>query len=273
MIPLLLSGKNYNKKAHDIKIKDILNNDNYPDGCTVNFDMAVIDIIEIFNKSKIKLKQLIVEEYSRIKDYVGEVPSRSALYKYMDYDIYIKMKQKSKLNIFNNYIDFVREEEGSYCDDLRGSFGEDFINMIENTSMSKLYKLPILLAFYNDGRIKEEILEDDIVKSFRTFYSNGQNMLDMLKDKSTKDFKSWDDKKIISLAYKNPIKFLLKSSGEYFNLHGKVFSLDKRLRTYINNENFIKEFKDVIDYKRLRFLKDNLLKKEEEIRKIIEGDG
>ena len=34
-----------------------------------------------------------------------------------------------------------------------GTLAHEFIKTIENTSMTKTYKMPILLAFYNNGNI------------------------------------------------------------------------------------------------------------------------
>ena len=34
------------------------------------------------------------------------------------------------------------------------------------TQMSKSYKMPVLMAFYNDGDIKTAISEDDIYRSY-----------------------------------------------------------------------------------------------------------
>ena len=82
--------------------------------------------------------------------------------------------------------------------------------MIETTSMSKTYKMPVLLAFYNNGDIKMDIDEDDVYKSFYEFYHQGSNKVDMLKDKSTKDFMEWDSKKYIRLSYKNKNTFIIE---------------------------------------------------------------
>ena len=41
--------------------------------------------------------------------------------------------------------------------------------MIETTSMSKNYKLPVLLAFYNNGDIKMDIDEDMFIRAFMNF--------------------------------------------------------------------------------------------------------
>ena len=270
-IPILLTGKNYVKDKNKIDIKEILNPNNYPDGCIVNFDMAVIDIIEKFNKARRKIQESIVEEYKRLKDDLGKIPSRTEFFKYMDDDLYLEMKKKAKINVFKDYIGFLKEQESDDCFDLKDPYALSFIKMIENTSMNKLYKLPILKAFYNNGDIKMTLTDEDISNSFRKFYSNGQNALDMFKDKATRDFKHWDDKDFVDLAFKNPIHYLIKSEGEYFELKDRQFSLNKRLKNYIHNETFMMHFKDVIEYKRLRFLKDNLLKKEEEIKKWVEG--
>ena len=90
----------------------------------------------------------------------------------------------------------------------------NFIKFIENTSMSKTYKIPVLLAFYNNGEMKLEIDDEDLYRSFKEFYNKGSNGFDMLKDKSTSKFKTWPKKEYVSLARKNPIHFLCKSSSD-----------------------------------------------------------
>ena len=77
--------------------------------------------------------------------------------------------------------------------------------------MMKSYKMPVLLAFYNDGNIKMEIDEDDIYRSYMKFYNLANNWKDLEKDKGTSDFKSWDKKRCVSEALKNPVKFLMES--------------------------------------------------------------
>lgn len=79
------------------------------------------------------------------------------------------------------------------------------INTIENTSMTKSYKIPILLAFIEGNTLKTSINNQDIIRFFKTFYSSGTNYMDMEKDKSTRNFKSWSDSKVLSLAMNNPV--------------------------------------------------------------------
>ena len=81
----------------------------------------------------------------------------------------------------------------------------EFIKMIETTSISKSYKIPVFLAFYNNGNIKMKINEDDVYNSFYEFY----NKVYMLSHKSTVDFEKWGKKKYVKLAKDNPVKFCL----------------------------------------------------------------
>lgn len=127
------------------------------------------------------------EEYFIMKEDLGRSPSRVECLTYVD---------EEKL--------------------LYNSIGKGFINLIETTSMSKTYKMPVLLAFYNNGNIKMEIKEEDVYKSFYGFYHQGSNKVDMLKDKSTKDFESWDKNNYVDLEKRNPVKFLLKTHGDFF---------------------------------------------------------
>ena len=115
--------------------------------------------------------------------------------------------------------------------------------------MSKTYKIPVLLAFYNNGKMKLEINDDDLYRSFKEFYSKGSNEVDMLKDKSTSKFKTWQQKEYVSLARKNPVHFLCKSSSEFFTIEEDKVCLNKGLEEFLNNHTFINNVKDAIDFR------------------------
>ena len=61
-----------------------------------------------------------------------------------------------------------------------------------------------------------EIDEEDVYRSFYEFYRKGSNKVDMLRDKGTADFESWDKKKWVKLARENPVRALVRSEGNYF---------------------------------------------------------
>ena len=121
--------------------------------------------------------------------------------------------------------------------------------------------MPIFLAFYNDGDIKMEISDDDVYHSMKEFYEYGSNGVDMLKDKSSKDYKNWGKAKYVRLAHRNPIRFLNKSSGEFFiKKDGCALALNGELEDYIHLETFKQHFKDIIDYRTMSYYKERNLK-------------
>lgn len=248
LVPFLLSGKEYS--ASECK-KNKQGDYEFPEECIVDFDFKIIDIFKKQAEREMKVKDKIKEQFDIVSDMLGYRPSRVELFTYMDDEVYQNIKSRA-MNPFSNYLEYIKENDKLTDDEeiLYNSRGREFINMIETTSMSKTYKMPVLLAFYNYGDIKMEISEDDIYKSFYNFYRKGSNKVDMLKDKGTREFETWDKKKYVSLANNNPIKFLLKTHGEFFKEKEEcLIALQDDLKDIINNEAFKKHMKDSIDFR------------------------
>ncbi|WP_302782733.1 DEAD/DEAH box helicase family protein [Clostridium saudiense] len=262
LVPFLLSGKEYS--AAECK-KNKQGDYEFPDECIVDFDFRIIDIFKKQAEREMKVKDKIKEQFDIVYDMLGHRPSRVELFTYMDDDVYQNIKSKNKsMDPFKNYLEYIKEnDELSYDEEkLYNSRGREFINMIETTSMSKTYKMPVLLAFYNDGDIKMEISEDDIYKSFYEFYRKGSNKVDMLKDKSTSDFMSWDKKKYISLAKNNPIKFLIKTHGDFFKEKDNcILALQDDLKELIGSEAFKEHMLDAIDLRVETYYKNRFFNK------------
>jgi hypothetical protein len=172
------------------------------------------------------------------------------------------IRSRKELNVFNDYLGFLKqtgqltpEEEA-----LIGSVGHDFLKRMEVTSMSKTYKMPVLLAFWNDGRMKTRVTEEDLVRSFRSFYQKSSNRIDLLRDQSTQGFESWGNKEIISLMKRNPLRFLEKTEHEFFHQEKDLFCLSQELDSYVANPTFVNHFKDIIDYRTTRFYRERLEK-------------
>lgn len=248
LVPFLLSGKEY--LASECK-KNKQGDYELPEECIVDFDFRIIDIFKKQAEREMKVKDKIKEQFDIVSDMLGYRPSRVELFTYMDDEVYQNIKSRA-MNPFSNYLEYIKENDKLTDDEeiLYNSRGREFINMIETTSMSKTYKMPVLLAFYNDGDIKMEISDDDIYKSFYNFYRKGSNKVDMLKDKGTREFETWDKKKYVSLANNNPIKFLLKTHGEFFKEKEQcLIALQDDLKDIISNEAFKKHMKDSIDFR------------------------
>lgn len=240
LLPFLLSGKTYSRA--DSK-RGIPSEEEYPEDCRIDFDFRLIDIFKGLASKEMKIKDKIREEFLRVKDELGNRPSRVELFNNIDDEIYCEMKQKSKFNIFKDYLGFLKENNELTDEELEfmNTRGYDFIKMIETTSMSKSYKIPVLLAFYNNGNIKMSLDEDDIYNSFYEFYHKGSNKVDMLKDKRTSGFEKWEKKDYVKLAKDNPVKFLIKTESDFFKgTDENLIELYKDMENIINN-NIIKE--------------------------------
>ena len=248
LVPFLLSGREYS--ASECK-KNKQGDYEFPEECIVDFDFKIIDIFKKQAEREMKVKDKVKEQFEVVSQMLGYRPSRVELFTYIDDEVYQNIRSKA-MNPFSNYLEYIKENDKLTHDEeiLYNSRGREFINMIETTSMSKTYKMPVLLAFYNYGDIKMEISEDDIYKSFYNFYRKGSNKVDMLKDKGTREFENWDKKKYVSLANNNPIKFLLKTHGEFFKEKEEcLIALQDDLKDIINNEAFKKNMKDSIDFR------------------------
>ncbi|MBU3112713.1 DEAD/DEAH box helicase family protein [Clostridium lacusfryxellense] len=262
LIPYFLSG-NFKDTQEKSKKGKLPTEEEYPDDCIVDFDLGVIDIFKKMMQQQKKIFDLLVDEFNRIKEDLKARPSRLEMYTYLDDDLYNVIRSRGKLNIFNDYLGFlnkineISDEEKLFLN----TKAHEFLNNIEKTSMTKTYKMPLLLAFYNSGNIKLKIDEEMIFLSFKNFYAKPSNAVDLLRHDSTKKYKDFNKKDYVRIS-ENPIKAFLNSAEDFFYRGKSYFCLNDELVEFIKNPVFIAHFKDIIDYRTRRFYKERLEKLE-----------
>ena len=262
LIPFLLSGKSFSKT--ELLSKHIVEFE-YPEDCHIDFDLNIIDIFKAQAERELSIKEILNDEFRRIRDDLGHIPSRVELFIYMDDQIYDNIRANAKLNPFNDYLRYLESIDELDAEEkiLLITRAYDFINMVETTSMSKTYKMPVLLAFYNNGKMKLEISDEDIYNSFKEFYSNASNAADMAKDKSTCNYLNWSSKEYISLAKRNPIKFLTKTHNEFFYINQKGnMCINELMKEYVANQTFLCHFRDAIEYRVKQYYKNRFERKQ-----------
>jgi superfamily II DNA or RNA helicase/HKD family nuclease len=274
LVPFFLTGdpKNAMEKAKGGRLPS---EEEYPDDCIVDFQFEIIDIFKrqaeaqikytelkdiVIKGPQISICQFVIDEYYRIKEYVQEIPSRVQFYTYFDDDLYQVMKKNGKNNVFKDYFWFLNEigQDNDDEKNLIGTNAHEFIKMIENTAMSKSYKMPIFNAFFNRGDIKFSLDEDDIYLNFKSFYTKGTNYVDLTRHNSGKNYSEWGKKQFVNLSKKNPEKFLLQSASEFFYMKNNYFNLNEKLKDYKDNIAFITHFKDAIEYRTRKYYKERL---------------
>ena len=247
-----LTGKNYGEG----KPYDPSDNSDIPDDCMIDFDMRLIDLFAEIDKKHMKIKDLIRQEYYRVKEYVGSRPSRLDLFTYMDDDIYQMTIKNSKENLFKRYLEFLNDL-GELTDEeqaLYNGIGREFIELIENTNMSKVYKMPALMAFYNHGTVRMSVTEQELLDSWKEFFNTGTNWKDLETDITYDRYKTISDKDHIKKILQMPVHFLQESGKGFFvKRDGCALALRDEIKDVIRNDSFIQHFGDVIEYRAMDY--------------------
>lgn len=251
-VRFLLEGKSdmYREGYH---LSDTLR---FPDDCMVDFDLKLIDLFAEMDRKHLKLKDQVINEYFRVKDLLGKRPTRLDLFTYMDDNIYETAITHSKDNPFKRYLEFLNDlgELSQIEVEFYKGIGREFISLLENTNMSKVYKMPVLMAFYNNSDVLMEVSEKQLLSSWKEFFSTGTNWKDLDKNMTLQKYKDISDKDHLKKILTMPVHFLLESGKGFFVKNDDVaLGLREELRPLIDNPVMIRQMKDVIDYRTMDY--------------------
>ena len=240
-------------KAYSIdRMHEFLEKEELPDDCIVDFDMRLIDLFAEMDKKHLKIKEQIVKEYFRIKENLGHRPSRMDLFTYMDDDIYRFTISHPKDNVFKDYLGFLREtgEINEAENFLVDGIAKEFLNVLETTNMTKVYKMPVLMTFYNNGNMRLNVTDEQLLVSWKAFFNQNGNWKDLDKNMSYEKYKSISDKAHLKKILAMPVHFLQESGKGFFvKRDGFAISLKSELERYIENPAFVEQMKDIIEYR------------------------
>ncbi len=259
--PYLLSGKSYSEAMES---HTFLQEFEYPDECMVDFDLRLIDLFREMEKRNQTIRERIREEYFRVKELLDRIPSRMELFTYMDDSVYELCMRNSKENPFHRYLEYL-EEMGELSPEEKKVFdgiGREFLKVLETTNMQKSYKMPILEAFYNDGNVRLAVTDEEVLFSWKRFFSTGTNWKDLENVTSFEDYKMITDQKHLSKAKTMPIHFLKKSGKEFFvEREGYALGLRMELKDVIQEKAFRKHMKDIIEYRTMEYYRRRYMEK------------
>ena len=251
-VRFLLTGKTLTEK----ELYNPADRSAFPDDCLIDFDMKLIDLFSEMDKKHLKLKDQIRNEYLRIKELLGKRPSRIELFTYMDDAVYRMAISHAKDNPFKRYLEYLKEmgELSAQEELLFQGLGREFINLIETTNMSKVYKMPVLMAFYNHGKIRMSVSEEELLESWKEFFSTGTNWKDLETDITYERFRNISDQEHIKKILQMPVHFLQESGkGFFIKKDGSALALREELREVIENPALAEQMKDVIAYREMDY--------------------
>ena len=174
------------------------------------------------------------------------------LFTYMDDEIYQMAVTHSKDNPFKRYLDYLKELHELTDEErtLYQGIGREFISLIETTNMSKVYKMPVLIAFYNHGNVRMEVSEEELLASWKEFFSTGTNWKDLETDITYEKYCNISDKDHVKKIMQMPVHFLQESGKGFFvKKNGAALALREELRDVIGQDVFAEQMRDVIEYR------------------------
>lgn len=239
----------------------------YPDDCIVDFEMPLLDLFQRLEHRRLHIRDRIDKEFVRVQELLGKVPTRMELFTYMDDDVYYLCLKNARDNVFKNYLAYkerlalLTEAERELC----AGVGKEFVHLLETTDMTKVYKMPVLRAFYNEGQVRMTVTEAELLASWKLFFHDGTNWKDLKKNISLAEFKAISDRSHVGNILRNPVKFL-KSSGRGFFVEkeGYPIALAESLAGFVKNPAFVDELKDIIEYRTMEYYRSRYTEKLEE---------
>lgn len=227
-----------------------------PDDCLIDFDMRLIDLFAEMDKRQLRIRDQIQAEYFRVKEKLGRRPSRMDLFTYMDDDVYQLALSHTKDNIFRDYLGFLHllGETTEMENELLQGIAKEFLNILETTSMTKVYKMPVLMAFYNDGDIQTDLTAPQLLQAWKQFFDQNRNWKDLDKQITYEKYKAMPDKEHLKKIISMPVHFLLESGKGFFEeKDGCVISLRSELQSWVKNEALKEQMKDIVEYRAMDY--------------------
>lgn len=116
--------------------------------------------------------------------------------------------------------------------------------------MTRVYKMPVLTAFYNYGHIRMEVSNEELLISWKEFFSKGTNWKDIDPGMNYEEYCQISDQEHLKKIWSMPIYYLLKSGkGFLLKKDSETLMLREEMREVIKNPAFAEQMGDVIEYR------------------------
>ncbi|MDX8337408.1 DEAD/DEAH box helicase, partial [Candidatus Cetobacterium colombiensis] len=222
-----------------------------PSGCSANFDFKVIEYFEQNKGKRDNLKEKLTQDFLNVKELLEKTPNIMDIYTFGEFPVHVYLQK------YKTWYEFLKEINELSIDEK--SFSErtiQFLQFLEKTSMTKSYKIPLLLSLFKNG-LKESVSLKEIGEFYKEFYSDELHGKD-LNNKRHEDWRNWDLKKFEALAKENPIHFLTKDekNEKFFSFIDDNFILNAQLFNEImENNELLSNILDRLDYRNSNYFR------------------
>jgi len=220
----------------------------FPEGCSVNFDLRVIELFdELAARDPLPVRML--DTYWRIKHSLGRRPTRLDIYQ--GSDIPIKEYLRRGWLRFLESAGDLDAEEATWL----GGPAEEFLREVERTHLTKAYKLPTIGAFIrDDGGMSGEVGVNEIGLSMMRFYIDHPLHQKDLSNDSNRGWRQWSVDDFTRLARRNPVTFL--SRGRFFKYDevDRVMHLSPKIHPHLT-PSFAWHVQDILEFRRIDYFR------------------
>ena len=174
------------------------------------------------------------------------------LFSLMDDEVYQLAISHAKDNPFRDYLGFLQKngELSQEEQKLYNSIGREFLNLLETTNMTKVYKMPVLMTFYHNGNVRMNVSQNDLLQNWKAFFNENGNWKDFDKDMTYEKYKAISDKDHIKKIMQMPVHFLQESGKGFFvTKPGWALSLRDELADVVKEPVFADQMRDIVEYR------------------------
>ncbi len=234
-----------------------------PLDCLIDFDLDLLDLFKQMEKREQKFEDRFLAEVLALQEEIGHLPSRVELFNLMNPDLFDLTQSRGPKNPLNHYFEFLASHQLLSDNQFRlyNSQAKELIELLETTSMSRIYKMPVLEAFVSDFEIASSRSDQEILPGWKDFFGRNENWKDLPKVKSFSQYEAIKDKAHLTNIRSNPMHFLAKSSKGLFLLEdkGHRLRLNPELEPFLKDLDLIHQWKDIIRYRALNYYRRRYL--------------
>ena len=152
-------------------------------------------------------------------------------------------------SLFYRFLDFLADlNELTPAElEVRGTVAEEFLQEIANTSMTKVYKMPVLLALIDKTCLKARLTYADILPVWKSFFAHGRNWVDLPHIESYQAYQKLKDSWHLAKIKNMPVRFLQSEFLE--SRDGWAIVLCGAMEQYLANEAVFRHFQDIVEYR------------------------
>ncbi len=196
-----------------------------PSGCEVTYELETKNILRALLRTTGSATELLTRRYQDFRDTIGVRPTAAEMFRE-------GYNPRAMRPAFGSWLGFVRSEvgltvsEGAAFNEMR-----DFLTALEVTSMTKSYKMLVLLALLNRGQFLGSLSLGELTAEVGALATRDPRVRSDLGDAVK------DPAALVKLLRENPVEAWIDGKGtggvSYFSFEGDTF----RTRVQLSREN------------------------------------